>query len=125
MGMTVLCNRLSLDQFHDDVGGTFFGRASIEQASDVGVLEAGQYLPLILEASDNEAGILAGPNDLQGDIFAVLIVSPESAVNLTHAADADLFYRLVGAHAPVNPGIIRRGENRGCDIGQSCLTEKL
>src|SRR5208282_1101181 len=55
--LAVTVNGLPLNQFHDKVRSAFFGGATVEQVRNVGVIEAGQNLPLIPESAKHEAGI--------------------------------------------------------------------
>src|SRR6516165_11251647 len=94
------------------------------------MLKGGQNLTLVLEPGEDEAGVVAGANDLQGHFFAVLIISAEGEIDLTHAADADLLDDFVGANPTINPGILFGGQDGGRGFGecggiQECGTGSL
>src|ERR1700722_7455485 len=93
--VAVLVDGFTLNQLHDKVWCALFGRTSVEQVGYVGVLEAGQYLPFILESSKYEAGIVASAHNLQGYLHAILIVRTEGTVNLTHTSRSKEFDNLV------------------------------
>ena len=57
--LAVIVDGLAMNQLHYEIRNTAIGGAAIEQARNVGVVEPGQDLPLLLEARDNESGILA------------------------------------------------------------------
>src|SRR5579884_2146388 len=113
-GIAIAVDGLAFDQFHDEVGKPAFGGAAIEQARDVGMIEAGQYLPFVLEAVD-ELGALPGAYQLDRNLFAELIVGAERAIDLAHATAADLLDDLIGSDALANPcgrGVASRGSGR-------------
>ena len=50
--VAVAVERLALDVLHDEVGQPVVGGAAVEQPGDVGMLEAGQDLPLAAKVTD-------------------------------------------------------------------------
>ena len=56
MGVAVLVNGHAIDELHDQVGISFFGAATVQQSSDVGMFEAGQDLAFGLESRYRESG---------------------------------------------------------------------
>ena len=82
-----LGERLALDQLHDQVV-----RADVEQRADIGMVQRGDGARLALEA-------VAEP--LGGDLHRHFAVQAGigGAIDLAHAARADLFEDLVGAQS--------------------------
>src|SRR5580692_963850 len=93
---------LAFDQLHYKVRDALFSRAAVEQARDVGVIQSGENLSLILEAADDEIGVLAGAHQLDRNLFAVLIVGANGTINFAHTASADLFHDFVGPETPTD-----------------------
>src|SRR5580700_819738 len=103
--IAVLIERLAVDQLHHKVGDAVLGGAAIMQASDIRMIEVGENLPLVLEATKNESRILAAAHHLKGHFLAVLIVGAKRAIHFAEAADADTLDNLVGPDATTDPEI--------------------
>lgn len=97
-------NGLTFNQLHYQIGDSLVGGASVKKLGEVGVIEASENLPFVLEASENGRAVLAGTDELERNLFSKLIVGAEGAIHLSHAAFADLFDDFVGANPASNPG---------------------
>src|SRR6266849_1756173 len=98
-GIAVLEERLALDILHHEVGKTVFGGAAVEKPCDVGVVQGGQNLPLILESAKNALAVHPPLDELDGDSLAVLLVGAVGFVHGPHPAVANLANKLVGANS--------------------------
>ena len=126
LGVAVLVDGLALDELHHVVRQAVVGRAAIEQARDVGMIEAGQDLPLVPESPQDEIGIHAPLDDLDGDLLPEMIVSANSPVHRPHAPAADLFDDAVGPNAPSDGGIGNRpGQFDNTPMERWLLDEKI
>src|SRR5579883_757612 len=93
-------NGRALYQLHDNVGNAIVGGATIQQASNVRVVETGQDLALIAKALPDEVRIEPPAHHLDRDLAVEGAVGPDRAVNLPHTAAANLAKDLVGADPP-------------------------
>ncbi len=93
-------DRLALDQLHHQVGDSFLGRAAVEEASDVGMLEGGEDLPLDAQARPEELRIGSCPHELHCDLVLVFLVDSLRAVDFSHPAGTDFLQQPVGAEPP-------------------------
>src|ERR1700674_2717871 len=119
VSVAIFINGMAFDQLHHKVGHALFRRAAIEQPSDIGMIEAGEDLPLILETIDNEIRVLTRADQLDCDLLLVLVVCAEGSVDLTHAANADLPHDLVGADTSAEERVRRNlGGKGGRDLAQ-------
>src|SRR5215472_7873625 len=76
--IAVEVNRLTLDVFHDEVGQAVVGRASIEQAGDVGMVEHGQNPALTVKPIKDVVGIQTSADDFDGNEFLKGVVGAGS-----------------------------------------------
>src|SRR5205085_5790677 len=67
--IAVQVNRLAFNVLHDEVGQAVAGRAAIQQASDVGVIEHGQDLALTAKSQNDIVGIQSAADDFDGHEF--------------------------------------------------------
>jgi hypothetical protein len=86
-------------QFHGEVGPAVASDADIEKAGHVGVRETGEDLAFAAEAADEGIVGEAGPQDLEGDHHAELLVFADGTIDDAHAAFADLGENAIGADA--------------------------
>src|SRR5262249_13475276 len=82
-------DRLALDIFHHDILTAVFGHAAIEQARDVLMVEPGQNAALLAKAALDLAGHQTWPDQLDGDQFAISLVSSLGQIDHTHPASPD------------------------------------
>src|ERR1700756_4738142 len=88
------------------------------------MIEAGKDLPLILETIEDEIRVLTRADQLDGNLYLVLVVCAESPVDLTHAANADLPHDLIGADTLTEEHVRRDlGFKREIDLCQGCVEE--
>jgi hypothetical protein len=98
--VTIPLNGLALNQLHDEIGSAIFRGTPIEEARNVRMIEAGQNLPLVLEAADHKRRILSPAHHFERDLLAVLIVGADGTIHLTHTTDTNLFDNLVCPNSP-------------------------
>ena len=67
-GVADLVQALAVDHFHDEEGDAFVGDAAIEQAGDVGVLEAGEGVALEQEMAEGGGMLEVAADDLDGGL---------------------------------------------------------
>src|SRR5262249_29111026 len=96
--VAVLPDRLAFDVLHHKVRQAFFGRTAVQEPRYVGVIQVGEYLALAQEPPDDEFGIHPGPDQLNSNPFAELIVGPRAQVDRAHSSAPDFAYDLVGAN---------------------------
>lgn len=89
----------AVDVFHDDVGVAVGGVAAVEEAGDVGVLEAGEGLAFAEEAVEDEVGVEAAADEFDGDLGVVVVVVAFGEVDGAHATAAEFAEDAVGAGA--------------------------
>ena len=84
--LAVLVDRLPLDELHREVGQAVGRGAAVEQAADVGMVEAGEYLALVAEAADDRVGVHAALEHFERDAFLEGVVAADGKVDGAHAA---------------------------------------
>src|SRR4051794_39949177 len=90
-----------MNQFHYDVRNMIFCRAAIQQAGDVWMAQASEYLSLGPEASKGRLRVKAPAHHLDSDFPVILIIRSHSAVDLAHASRTDFLDNFVLAkHSP-------------------------
>ena len=88
----------ALDVLHHEVGQPLFRRASVQDARDVGVIEAGEDAPFVVESPEDFLAIHSPGNDFEGDRMAVFRIVPFGEVDGSHAAAAELPENHIGTH---------------------------
>src|SRR6185436_17800194 len=96
---TVICDRLAINKFHHEVRPSVLGRAAVEEARNVRMIERGQNLPLAHETLTHKIRIHPPPDELDGDLLLELIVIPHGFINCTHPAAPDHTRETVRADA--------------------------
>jgi len=84
--ITVRRDRLALDLLHHQIELTVIGRAAIEQAGDVRMIEAGQDLAFGAEPAGQIVGDTVAAQQFDGDLLRVLAVAALAEVDVAHAA---------------------------------------
>ena len=74
---------------HHEVGQAVWRRAAIEERRDVGMFERGENLTLVAESADDQLGIHAAPNHLDGDVPFEHLVGTAGEIDRAHAAAPD------------------------------------
>ena len=101
--VAVAVNGLPLDVLHHEVGQPLVGRAAVEQAGDVRVVQGGEYLALISEAAQHLLRVHATLDELDGDALFIGVVGAARQVDRAHAATSELADDPVGAdHGPLD-----------------------
>jgi hypothetical protein len=72
-------------EFQRDVGEAVVVGAAIDQTGDVGMLQAGQKLALLLETAEGELAVQAIADDFHGDALVEIVVA-NGLVDVAHAA---------------------------------------
>src|SRR5262249_19786185 len=90
----------ALDVLHDEVGQTIIGRAGIEQACDVGVIERGQNLTLAMESANDGLAVELATDDFDRNQLLIGVVGAGCQVDASHAAAADLAVEPIRPNAP-------------------------
>ena len=85
-----------VDVLHDEVGQAVVGRAAVEQARDVRVLERGEDLPLGAKRASMQLGVQPRRHDLDRHPLRELAVGALGQVDRAHAAAADLAFDRSG-----------------------------
>jgi hypothetical protein len=94
--LNVLGDGAAFDILHHQVGNAVDSSA-VEEAGDIGVFEVGENLAFGSKAGDRIGSGQHAGNDLDGDLFAELIVFAEGAVDGAHSAAAEYAIDAVGA----------------------------
>ena len=96
-----------------------FGAAAVQQARDIGVVQGGQDLALLLEAPQHFLAAGLGAHDLERDLFAEGVVGAHGQIHGTHTALADLAEYLVWTDAAAFQAvrILRRDGRPGQQVG--------
>src|SRR5580698_2710976 len=89
MGVAVAIDGQPIDVLHDEIGSAIGAHASVEETSNVGVVELGQDLTLGAKALSKEMSTEVSADDLQSNITFELAVGAMSEVNGAHAALTD------------------------------------
>ena len=87
------------DVLHDEVRETVLGRAAVEDARDVGVVEVREDPPLVAESLEDEVGVHAAANELDRDGLLEALVAPRGEVDGPHPAVPELAHDLVRARS--------------------------
>ena len=95
-------DRFALDVLHDEVRQTVVGGPTIEETSDVRMVERGEDLTLGAEARQHTIRVHAPPDQLDRDALLILLVGALGEIDGTHAAVCDLVEQMVGADAAVH-----------------------
>ncbi len=96
-------------QLHDDVRRAAGGRAAVEHARNIAMIEAGQDLPLGLEALLRVFVADVGAHELDGDFRAVLVVVAHRLEYLAHATGAEYIHDPIRADALTDAARVLRG----------------
>lgn len=90
-------DRYAVDELHREPGKTVRRHATVQQTSDIGVIQRRENLPLIDEAA-NEALTLRAPRRQQLDRYAfpILVVSAFGEIDGPHASATDLAQNAIG-----------------------------
>lgn len=87
--VAIFIDRAPGDKLHDDVRSAVFGAASVEQASDVGMIESGDNLALVAEVVQDEARSGHRANEFDGDLLIELAVGTYRGKDFAHAAGSN------------------------------------
>ncbi len=95
--LAVGVERQAVDVLEHEVGAAVGGGAAFEKPGDVGMVEAGEDLPLGEEALVDDRQVLAGADDLDRHLALEFLVAPLGQVDHPHAAAAQHLEQPVGA----------------------------
>src|SRR5688500_12192999 len=97
MLIAVVVQRLPFDVFHDEVGQSIAGCASVQQAGDVRMIQSGQNLALGAKTAQDEVRIHAALDQFDRDALVELLVNADRFINSAHTAAANLALDTIGA----------------------------
>src|SRR5262249_14418195 len=80
--------------------------ATFKEMRDVGMIEAGENLPLIAKAADDVLAFQPGAKEFDRNLFLILIVRAARKVDRSHSSMADFAQQLIVADEP--PGFTHR-----------------
>ena len=109
MGIAEAVDGQAGDEFHHQVGQAGLGDAAIDQARDLGMIEAGQELALAAEAFFDLGGGQGQRHHLHGRRHAEGSVGALGQINGAHAAASEQLHRLPRAE----PRQLARGRGHG------------
>src|SRR6202043_1196419 len=95
--------RQGLDVFHHQIGKAFLGRSAVKQASDVGVVERGENLALVLKAREEIIRAARSLDEFDGDLLIERSISADRAEDISHAAAGDFSFDAVGRDKAADP----------------------
>ena len=111
-------DRFAVHVFHDEIRESVVGRPAVDQARDIRMIELRQNLPLGAETPDDIVRVEPAPNDLDRDLFPILVVRSRGQVNGAQSAAADLADESVGAELPADESA--RPPAVGKQIARNC-----
>ena len=109
MSAAIFVDWLTIDVLHDEIWGAFTGCPTVEQARDVGVLEAGENLPFVAETLEHRLGLHAALDQLDRDAHLELRIGALAEIDRPHAAAAQFANEPIAADA-ASIGRNRRGD---------------
>ena len=99
--VAVVDDRLAFDVLHREVRPAVRRAATVEQARDERMLEAGENLPLVAEAADDAVGVHAALEHLDRHALLERIIVADAEIHGAHAAMADLANQAIRAKTSV------------------------
>src|SRR5215472_6376306 len=106
----VRVDRNALDIFHDEERCAVPGRASIQKPRDIGVIQAGQDLPLLPESLQQRNRRQRALYQLDSYPLLVLVVIAHGGIDCPHTARSQLVRDAVRPYAPAR--VLARTEQR-------------
>src|SRR4030095_14972147 len=97
------------DNPHNKISLPPYGRAAVEQASDVRMIERSQYLPLAQESFAHKIRFHAGLDEFDGDSLSEFVVVAHGFIHRAHAAASDQARQAIWTDALARKFIGRRG----------------
>src|SRR5437660_12581267 len=85
----VFVNRLAGHKFHHDEWNAFPGQARIQKSCDIGVFQACEDSPLMLESPHHARAVKGRIDQFYGYLFFKLLVIATAKVHHPHAATAN------------------------------------
>ncbi len=120
MPVAVQVDAFAVHVLHDEIRDAVAGRAAIEQAADVAMVEARQDLALGAQPVVIRAAHEAGPHQFHGNLMAVF-ADALGEIHVAHAAAAEPATQLPGAehlagavYFPEGLFVRRPARRRGC-----------
>src|SRR5215217_2562193 len=89
MFVAILIDWQPFDVLHYEIRQAVLGCAAVEEARDIRMIEAGEYLSLVTEVAKHRIGIHATLDQLNSDPFFVLFVGTLSQIHAAHPTGAD------------------------------------
>jgi hypothetical protein len=110
MVIAVAIDRHALDVLHDEVRKPVGRRPAIEQARDVRMIEVGENLALVAEATQYRLSIHPALDDFDRDGLLVLGVGANREVCSAHPAPAQFANEAIGSDVLADPARLEAGE---------------
>ena len=89
VGIAIAVDGLAIDVLHDEVGAAVFRRAAVEQARNIGMLEAGEDFPLGAKAAQDVISVEPAAQQLDRHLLAELSSAAHRQVHAAHSAPAE------------------------------------
>ena len=109
MRVTVLVGRLAVHVLHHIVRHAVRRIAAIEDAGDVGMIERGEHLPLLLEAQDELRRDVFPQQQFHGHVLAEGSIVADGQIDDAHPAAAEFAQEFVDADVVPGGGALRFG----------------
>ncbi len=111
----------AFDVFHNKIGKSIDGGATVKQPGNVWMFEVGENLTLHHEATQNCVGVHAPVDELDGHLLAVLLIGPHREKNGSHSAVTNFAKDLVGADTLSDTVVIATALNLIESRNHSCV----
>jgi hypothetical protein len=95
--IAVNIDRTALDVLHHEVRQSIGGRAGVEEARDVRVVQICEDLHLVSEAPPDNVAAETGLDQLDRDLLSIVFVIPLGQVDGAHSSAPDLAHNAVRA----------------------------
>src|ERR1035438_8304147 len=96
MGVTICADGRAFDIIHDQIRHPIFGRASVEQLYDIGMVKGSERLALVPKTPEQVGVSQTGRNNFDRNLFSVLIIGTSGQIDGSHATLPDTANDLVG-----------------------------
>src|SRR5882724_7425179 len=115
--LAILRDPRTLDVLHHDVWHAVFGRAAIEQARNIWMLQVRENLTLTFETSKDEVGIHPRTDQLDRNARLVMLVVAFGEIDRAHAPTAQFANQAIGSDASLRAS--------GCAFFEQCNDRAL
>ena len=102
MCVAITVEWLTFDVFHEEVGKAVVGCAPVQQPGDMGMIQCGQYLAFLAEATQDKIGIHAALDQFDCRPLVELIVGAYGFIDRAHSTASNLTHDPIGAQTTTN-----------------------